>query len=188
MLFSLFVFSCAPKSNTIGIDTGQNQQDTTNSEGPNLTDADYEASEACETYGDTLHPGASTYFAGSYVASGESYVGVEEAVYVANSTWEPILGASECRIKWDISAEAISNSACTTCDLNVEVNAVLDAAQSNCPTDLLGPDNWSEIYGIALNDDGTSSWHYGSDGSIFGTGTWAGEQMGFLTEVQCSWF
>jgi hypothetical protein len=188
-MWSLFFLAgCVPKSSYDGVDTASTNNSTNNgTQGPIDTPP---AESVCEDLDGTAHPGASTYFAGSYSVNGETLTGLEEAIYVANSSWEPILGASDCRVTWALTGTVVASSACTTCDLHIQVSAMLDESQSDCPSELAADwqSSWTETYGVARNDDGSADWYFGSSGEYFASGNHSGSNIDFLSDVQCSWF
>ena len=188
MWFSLFLTAaCVSKPSYDGVDTGSTNNSDTEVLGPIDTPP---ADSSCEELDGTAHPGASTYFAGSYTLDGDNLYGFEEAIYVANSSWEPILESTECRVTWTLTGSVVQNSACTACDIHIEVSAMLDESQSDCPSELAADwqNSWTAIYGIARNNDGSSDWFFGSSGNYFASGTHSNNAMDFLSDVQCSWF
>lgn len=183
----LFSAACVPKSAYDGVDTGSNNSNNNSVQGPIDTPP---ADPGCEDLNGTAHPGASTYFAGSYSLNGDSLSGMEEAIYVANTSWESILESPECRVTWSLTGTTVETSACTTCDLHIEVSAMLDESQSDCPSELAADwqTSWSEVYGVARNGDGSADWYFGSNGDYFASGTHSNGAINFLSDVQCSWF
>ena len=189
-MWALFLIAaCVPKSGYDGVDTGSNNTNNNNNNPQGSIDTP-PANGDCEDLNGTEHPGASTYFAGSYALNGDALTGIEEAIYVANSSWEPILGASDCRVTWSLTGSIVQASACTTCDLHIEVSAMLDESQSDCPSELAADwqSSWTETYGVARNDDGSSDWYFGGTGEYFASGTHSSSSVDFLSDVQCSWF
>ena len=185
-MWLIFSFACIPSKSNDGIDSGSNTNDYVYT--PTNTN-NLEADVNCEDLEGTPHPGATTYFAGEYLINGNSITGTEEAIYVANSSWADIIGSDECRVTWAMTGEIIDFSACSTCDLHIEVNAGIDEANSNCPEELAGWESfWTGTYGIKRESDGSVTWYFGGTGAEFATGTYSDPQINFLSEGQCSWF
>jgi len=153
-------------------------------------------------------PGATSYFMGSYIDDQGEWIGREKWVLFPNETWQNIaLQQSQqgdesesianiaqgkpCEISWDMSVEELDSvENCASCNTAFYVQANIRAVDSNCPQDLWsGPaeQQWETTYEISIAN-GTSIFHFLSNGNAFGWGYSSDKAINFLSEPNCKWF
>jgi hypothetical protein len=172
---------------------GEDDSDTS-SEAPS---ADFQLVEepGCETYtdeGGTEYPvpGATGYYIGELEFSGEDVTGYEARVLFANDAWvenEPEAG--DCRVTWRLSGVK-QDPLCASCDYSVALHATLDRTESDCLEAFTNaePQEWDEIYDVALTEDGAATLYFDSGTTLapHGGGTESG--LWYQSDSQCLWF
>jgi hypothetical protein len=130
------------------------------------------------------------YFVGDYAIEGNAWSGHEW--YVINPTPDGVaLGfTSGCEIVWDMTgALRDTTGECDTCDIGVTVSATINADATTCSDAIIeamgGADGWSNDYAIDDLEDGTATWHFMSNASVFGAGSYSDSATGFIAGPQC---
>jgi hypothetical protein len=125
------------------------------------------------------------WFVGDLVVSGTTFTGTETAAVHWSPNFVSECGyAADCVIVWALTGTVGAPGACADCDYSLEVDATLDAAATDCPTDRIGdvsPDTWSTTYDVKLNPDGTTEVSFSQSGNPLGAWYWAGDRVTYVT-------
>ena len=150
-------------------------------------------------------PGATSYFIGSYLLEQEEWIGKEKWVLFPNESWQQaarqqwedgdqsmadLAQGKPCEVSWDMSVTELEVENCLSCNLAFYVQAQIQASESTCPQHLWsGPaeQQWETTYEISTNN-GTSIFHFLSNGHAFGWGYSSDQAINFLSDANCKWF
>ncbi len=137
---------------------------------------------------DTDLVGATSHFIGELTtADGATYTGTETWALFANDAWVDV-GGADCIVVWSINAAVGAPGACSTCEFGLEIDATLDAFQTDCPEGLyVGDERWSTSYDVDI-DGLTATITYGSSGSDLASGYADATGLVYITPAACMWF
>ena len=83
----------------------------------------------------------------------------------------------------------VSETACASCDVALDVVLTLDVTQTDCPEDLYKSEmSGTASYAVKYTSATESTWYVAGSGSAFGTGYYNDGAMNFLTTKACKWF
>ena len=146
--------------------------------------------EACDSMGSQLeHPGATSYFVGTYIKEGNTWIGREKWILFPNEFWEAS-GGFPCEVSWDMTIQEEELITCLACDFALDVDAAISASSTNCPQDLWNSPSeqyWNTTYEV-LKNNGISTFYFQSNGNAFGSGYASETAINFVSEPDCKWF
>ena len=135
------------------------------------------------------HPGATSYFVGTYIKRDGGWVGREKWILFPNEYWMES-GGFPCEVSWDIETREEELTTCLACDLALGIDASISPSSTNCPQGLWNEPSeqyWSSTYEIRMNN-GTSTFYFQSNGNAFGAGYSSERAINFISDPDCKWF
>lgn len=144
----------------------------------------------CEDWQGNEIPGATTYFYGVFSQVDGGWSGEEMWLLYANDTWAAA-GEGDCQLLWAAEATDATpgDTACSSCDVALDVTFTLDVTQTTCPEDLYKTEmSGTESYAVKYTSDTESTWYFAGDGVQFGVGAYNTGAMNYLTSKACKWF
>jgi hypothetical protein len=139
---------------------------------------------ACEG-GPYIENTFTTWFVGDLTVTGETATGTETAAVHWSPEWVADCGYPEtCNIVWDVSGVKGEVGACVGCDYALSIQADLNEAATNCPEARIvdaGDPQWSTVYDVKLNPDGTTEVSFSASGEPLGGWYWSGDRVTYVT-------
>ena len=135
------------------------------------------------------HPGATSYFVGTYLKDGSRWLGREKWILFPNAYWEAS-GGVPCEVSWDMEINEEELVTCLACDFALNVDATISASSTNCPQELWNSPSeqyWNATYEV-LVQNGNSVFYFQSTGQAFGWGYSSESAINFVSEPDCKWF
>ena len=142
----------------------------------------------CNAIDDTELPGAVSYFYGELEQLDGLWSGTETWLLYANPSLQAT-GQDDCQSVWLTTATEQAPLSCDACDMGLNISAVLDLSQTNCPEEIYqGSEQFTVSYDVQRTEGELATWFFGSSGEYLGEGYYNDVALNFLSEHQCVWF